>query len=86
MNLLEVYETEEGLQFRFVPPSVQKQIDLPMLPISLLDEKIEKWQFVTSFLKNLRRETEGKLHSVFGIDGVSTPQRKTSLQFEHLNN
>ena len=40
MNLLEVYETEEGLQFRFVPPLEADQFFANVAYQKLLEKKI----------------------------------------------
>ena len=86
MNLLEVYETEEGLQFRFVPPLEADQFFANVAYQKLLEKKIGE-AAVRDLLPEKPEGEKRKVNfaSVFGIDGVSTPQRKTSsFSLEHF--
>ena len=77
MNLLEVYETEEGLQFRFVPPLEADQFFANVAYQKLLEKKIGEVA-VRDLLPEKPEGEKRKVNfaSVFGIDGVSTHQRK----------
>lgn len=86
MNLIEVYETEEGLQFRFVPPLEADQFFANVAYQKLLEKKIGE-AAVRDLLPEKPEGEKRKVNfaSVFGIDGVSTPQWKTSsFSLEHF--
>ena len=86
MNLLEVYETEEGLQFRFVPPLEADQFFANVAYQKLLEKKIGE-AAVRDLLPEKPEGEKRKVNfaSVFGIDGVSTHQKKTSsFSLEHF--
>lgn len=86
MNLLEVYETEEGLQFRFVPPLEANQFFANVAYQKLLEKKIGE-AAVRDLLPEKPEGEKRKVNfaSVFGIDGVSTHQKKTSsFSLEHF--
>ena len=86
MNLLEVFETDEGLQFRFLAPLEADQFFANVAYQKLLEKKIGE-AAVRDFLPEKPEGEKRKVNfaSVFGIDGVSTPQRKvSSFSLEHF--
>ena len=86
MNLLEVFETDEGLQFRFLAPLEADQFFANVAYQKLLEKKIGE-AAVRDLLPEKPEGEKRKVNfaSVFGIDGVSTPQRKvSSFSLEHF--